>query len=106
MGKKLKIALAGLASTAMVWLSFLSAWASFFTDYSATGSGSDAKTQIAESVWETGQTLGSMIYTIYKIGIGILQNNAVLFIVITMFVALISFIALRRRMKRMGNVKM
>ena len=105
MGNKFKAVFAVFATTFTLALSSLTAWASFFTDYSETGSGLAAKGQIAESVWETGQTLWSMIYTAYKVGIVILQENAVLFIVITMFIALISAIAWRKRVKKMASVK-
>lgn len=105
MGKKFKAIVTSLGVGLTLAFTSLTAWASFFTDYSASGSWASAKTQIAESVGQTGQTLWSMVYTAYKVGIVILQENAVLFIVIAMFIALISAIAWRKRVRRMAGVK-
>lgn len=105
MGKKFKASLAVLGASLTLAFTSLTAWASFFTDYSASGSWATAKTQIAASVWETGQTFGSMLYTAYKVGIVILQENAVLFIVVAMFIALISAISWRKRVRKMASVK-
>lgn len=105
MGKKFKAVIVALTTTLTLAFTSLTAWASFFTDYSASGSWATAKTQIALSVWETGQTFWSMLYTTYKVGIVILQENAVLFIVVGMFLALISAISWRKRVKKMASVK-
>lgn len=105
MGRKLKASLAVLGASLTLAFTSLTAWASFFTDYSWTGSWVQAKEQIAESVWEVGQTFGSMIYTAYKVGVVILQENAVLFIVVAMFLGLIWAIAWRKRVRKMAGVK-
>lgn len=77
-----------------------SAWASYFTDYSATGSGAQATAQFNAAGWEVIQTGWSMVYTYLKIALSFIQANAIGIIIISLLLGLIAFIAYKRRMKK------